>query len=89
MPTQVVYSHHALEDLERLDKKIARRILGKINFFITQQNPLRFAKRLTDPRYGHYRFRIGDYRVLFDLDQNGTVHILLILAIKHRREAYI
>jgi mRNA-degrading endonuclease RelE of RelBE toxin-antitoxin system len=29
---------------------------------------MKFATRLTDPKLGTFRFRIGDYRVIFDID---------------------
>lgn len=84
----VVYTEHARKDLHFLPDTIAKRIILKIYFYITQQNPLRFAKKLLDTSVGTYCFRIGDYRTLFDIDTHGTIHILLILRIKHRRDAY-
>jgi mRNA-degrading endonuclease RelE of RelBE toxin-antitoxin system len=38
---------------------------------------------------GEYRFRIGDYRVLFDVDGSGKIYVLMVLSVKHRREAYL
>ncbi|MEK7102456.1 MAG: type II toxin-antitoxin system RelE/ParE family toxin [Patescibacteria group bacterium] len=35
-----------------------------------------------------YRFRIGDYRVVFTANKEGNLVILLILRIAHRREVY-
>lgn len=88
MTYRLEYTEKALEDLASLDRQITKRITQKLEFFISQQNPLRFAERLTDAPVGHYRFRIGDYRALFDIKPNGTISILLILRVKHRREAY-
>lgn len=85
---KILYTKKALENLENLDKKIAKRIVEKIEFFSYQKNPLRFAKNLKDTRLGEYRFRIGDYRVLFDVNCQGEISIMLILSIKHRREVY-
>lgn len=64
------------------------RILKKIAFFASQKNPSRFAKKLKDFALGEYRFRIGDYRVLFDVDHKGNIFILMILRIKHRKDIY-
>ena len=47
-------------------------------------NPLQFAERLTNFDFGEYRFRIGDYRVSFDIE-NNTVKILKI---GHRKDVY-
>lgn len=85
---RIEYTEKALEDLKKLDKRIARRILEKLNFFVQQNNPIQFAKKLKDAQYGEYRFRIGDYRIIFDRNRKGVVQILMILSIKHRREVY-
>lgn len=85
---KIIYTEKANEDLERLEEKTAQRILKKITFFSTQKNPLHFAKPLKNISEGKYRFRIGDYRAIFRIDQNGTIHFLMILKIKHRKEIY-
>lgn len=88
MKYQQNYTKRALEDLTALPKSIAQKIVDKIAFYIKQENPLFFAKKLTNSEAGQYRFRIGDYRAIFDLDKNSEIKILLILRIKHRKEVY-
>jgi len=39
---------------------------------------------MVDPALGTYRFRIGDYRVIFDIEGNEVV----VLRVGHRREIY-
>lgn len=78
----------AQDDLARLDKSIASRIVDKLEFFASADNPLALSKKLKDSAFGSYRFRIGDYRAIFDIDTKGKVFILMILRIKHRREVY-
>lgn len=85
---KVIYTNKAIKDLEKIELQISQRIIKKINEYKTTNNPLIFAKRLTDSADGQYRFRIGDYRAIFDLDKNGEIKILLILKIKHRKEVY-
>lgn len=48
------------------------------------EEPLKFAEKLSDPILGEYRFRIGDYRVIFDIEENE----IIILRVGHRREIY-
>ena len=48
------------------------------------EEPLRHAIKLTDPRIGQYRFRIGEYRIVFDLGADT----LLVLAVGHRKDIY-
>lgn len=81
------YTKKAQNDLRRLDYSISGRIVKKIDFFISQKEPLKFAKKL---KMGteRYRFRVGDYRVIFKIDERGNIKILMILRIKHRKDIY-
>ncbi|PIR54681.1 type II toxin-antitoxin system mRNA interferase toxin, RelE/StbE family [Candidatus Peregrinibacteria bacterium CG10_big_fil_rev_8_21_14_0_10_36_19] len=83
------YTKNAARDLRQIDQHIAKRILKKMDSFSKHENPLKFAKKLKDFSLGEYRFRIGDYRVIFDLNEDGSLKILMILSIKHRKEAYL
>lgn len=55
---------------------------------VESDNPLKYAKKLTDFNAGTYRFRVGDYRVIFDIDNRRNILALLILKIGHRKEIY-
>ncbi|MBT3864600.1 type II toxin-antitoxin system RelE/ParE family toxin [Candidatus Peregrinibacteria bacterium] len=88
MTHKLVYTKKAFADLASLTKQDTKRILEKISYFSKQQKPLNYAVKLKDPKYGTYRFRIGNYRAIFDIDKNGNIHVLLILAIKHRKNIY-
>jgi mRNA-degrading endonuclease RelE of RelBE toxin-antitoxin system len=35
---------------------------------------LKFAEKLSNPILGEYRFRIGDYRVIFDIEGNEIIN---------------
>lgn len=84
----VLYTNQAKTDLSRLPKAIVARLVKKVNYFSQQKNPLIYAKKLVNFSCGMYRFRVGDYRVIFDLNEKGTITILLILSVKHRKEVY-
>jgi len=45
---------------------------------------LRFSEKLSDPILGEYRFGIGDYRVVFDIEGDE----IIVLRVGHRREIY-
>jgi mRNA interferase RelE/StbE len=51
---------------------------------MSSPNPLNFAEHLTDFELGEYRFRIGDHRVTFDVEND----IIKILKIAHRKDIY-
>jgi mRNA interferase RelE/StbE len=84
----VIYSETALKDLKLLDKVVARRIVLKIRDTADQPDPLLRAKSLSGKLSGWYRYRIGDYRAIFSLDNNGQMVLLKVLKIKHRKEVY-
>lgn len=88
MKYKAVYTKKAVNQLEKIELSIAQRIVKKVKFFIGQSDPLKYAKKLKHPAFGQYRFRVGDYRVIFDVDSRGKIKILYILTIKHRREIY-
>ena len=77
------------EDLLNLEKIVQKRVVKKLRYFMSRGDPLHYAKKLKDNRLGTYRFRIGDYRIIFDIDKDGKLIILIILRIKHRKEAYL
>lgn len=79
----------AKDDFLVLEKDVQKRVAKKLKFYILDSNPLKHAKKLKDSRLGTYRFRIGDYRAIFDIDNKGNITILIILRIKHRKEVYL
>lgn len=89
MPASLRFTAHALKDLELLDKKVAARIIDKLDWFVIQPDPFFYAKKLAHSDFGTYRFRVGDYRILFDIEEKtGNLVILLVLRVKHRKEVY-
>ena len=89
MDYKVVYTRLSQKDLDRLDASIVRRILKKVDEFSKRADPLEFAKKLTGFEADTYRFRVGDYRVVFRLDpQNQQLVILVVLRVRHRKKVY-
>ena len=85
---QIVLSSQARKDLHALPKQAVARITRKMEWFAAQDDPLAFARRLTDSDFGTYRFRIGNYRVLCDV-HHGDITILEVLAVRDRKRAYL
>jgi len=82
------YTEHALSDLKKIDKKIALRIVVKIKENSELKNPLIRAKQLSGVFTNIYRYRIGDYRALFEINDKGSMNILIVLRVKYRKDAY-
>ena len=83
---EVVLTKNAKKDVKKLSQQVARRIYKKLNYFVDSGDPLDFTERLTKPTDAQYRWRIGDYRVLFDCDEISKT--ITVLKIQHRREVY-
>ncbi len=84
----LVITKRAKKDILDLSSLDAVRIVKKLRFFISAADPLSYAKPLTNTEVAEYRFRVGDYRVLFDVDRHGTITILTVLTIQHRKDVY-
>lgn len=72
-----------IKSLQKLDSTTSGEIKKKLRFLSEQENPLLFAKKIKGYK-NIFRFRSGDYRILFDLND---YKIFLLLA-KHRKEIY-
>lgn len=81
---QLLYKKPAVKDIQSLTPQIKKRLKNKLEWFQSQSDPLSFAERLTKPADAQYRYRVGAYRVLFDVEGNN----LVILRVQHRREVY-
>lgn len=82
MTYKLVYTNRAVKDIKKLDSETKNRVGTTLLRF--KDNPLKYARRLTHSSLGSYRFRIGDYRVIFDIEENDIV----ILRVGHRKEIY-
>ena len=82
MNYRLVYTHRAIKDIYALDPSVKQRIGKTLQRY--EQNPLTYAEPLKQSDLGSYRFRIGDYRVVFDLDDEKIV----VLRVGHRRDIY-
>lgn len=88
MKTKIIYTSKAEKDLRSLDKKIAQKIIQKTCFYSEQKNLQKYAKKLKPPLDDLFRFRIGDYRVIFEMDKRGNLVVLTVLTIKNRKDVY-
>jgi len=76
------FQDSALKDLRKIDKYEAEKILKAIPNLSNYPN-VSNIKKLAN-HYPPYRFRVGNYRVLFDIEDEN----IFISYIKHRKEAY-
>lgn len=84
MPTgtfQIEYGSTAIHDLDNLPARIRNQVLKKIERLGLGLHG--DIKRLHAADYT-YRLRMGDYRVLFDVERD----VIIIRRIGHRKEIY-
>lgn len=72
----------AYKDLKKIDKSDTIKILQTIKK-LEDYPHITNVKKLTN-YYPPFRLRIGDYRVLFDIEEDK----IIVSNIKHRKEAY-
>ncbi len=81
---KIFYKKPAVKSIQKLTPQIKKRLKIKLEFFINQDDPLIYAKALTKPADAQYRFRVGNYRVLFDVEGDK----IIVLLVQHRRDVY-
>jgi len=87
MNYKVEFSKAALKELKKMDRYTASMILGWIRKNLEGcLNPRQHGKGLTANRSGQWRYRVGDYRLLAEIQDERI--IILILHIGHRSDVY-
>jgi mRNA interferase RelE/StbE len=83
---EVEFIPESEDDLSRLSKVNAQRILKKIRW-LAENFEMVTPEPLTGDFKGLYKLRVGDYRVLYTFGQNAR-KVIIIHLVKHRREVY-
>lgn len=81
---RVLFTERAKKEWQSFEKQIQNQLSKKLAFYLSQKNPLNYAEKLRESKYGEYRFRIGEYRIIFDIKDND----LIILKIGNRKDIY-
>lgn len=87
MAWTIDYTETARTQLRKLDKQSAKRILDYMDERVSaRDDPRGTGKALAGPLGGLWRYRVGDFRVICDI-QDGTLRILVV-QLGNRREVY-
>ncbi|OLS23842.1 MAG: hypothetical protein HeimC3_23140 [Candidatus Heimdallarchaeota archaeon LC_3] len=79
---KILITNRAEKDIKLLNKSLKKTIGEKID--LLRENPVKYSRKLSDSKIGNYRLRVGDYRIVFDIEDN----FIIILRIGHRRKIY-
>ena len=77
MTYEIQLKRSALQALNRLDARTQRRLWARIRSLGENPRPPQ-AKALQEPWKGHFRLRVGDYRILYTIEDDR----LLVLVVK-------
>ena len=87
MTWQIELTKSAEKDLKKIDRVVAKRILSFLRERIaTSDDPRSMGKALTGKFGTFWRYRVGDCRVICDIQDN--VLCVLVVKIGNRRDIY-
>ncbi|AQS54417.1 Toxin RelG (plasmid) [Jeotgalibaca dankookensis] len=87
MHYEVVYEKKAIKSLSKLDKGQQRMIMGWITKNLVQtDNPRQQGKALKGELKEYWRYRVGNYRLLADIDDDAIK--IILIQIGHRKDIY-
>jgi len=87
MKYRLLFLKEAAEEFKRLDKAVQRIIKEKLELLAEDPDRLKNnIKPLKGEYKGLYRLRVGNYRVVYRLDREQIV--IIIVRIGHRGEIY-
>jgi mRNA interferase RelE/StbE len=76
----------AEKQLGKLDQQQGKRIVAAMRAIAERANPRDRGIAMTGDWAGHWRYRIGDYRVIARIEDGRMV--ILVVSLGHRREVY-
>jgi len=79
-------SDQARKQLRKIDIRQADRITRAMTDVARLDDPRQRGHALVGDYAGHWRYRIGDYRVIAKIEDGRMV--IVVIAVGHRREVY-
>lgn len=84
---KVEYTIKAIKQLRKLDKYTRNLIYAWISKnLVGYENPKVHGKSLVGDKSGKWRYRIGDYRIIAEIQEKEI--IVLVINVGHRKEVY-
>lgn len=83
----VEFDEAAAKELRKLDRQVQREILSYFRQRIaTDEDPRRFGKPLSRELIGLWRYRVRDYRIICNIEDDKLT--VLIVRLSHRKDVY-
>ena len=85
MVYDVIWHEESLKDLKKFNQAIAKKIVVKIKNYLVQ-DPEKLGTPLKGNLKGFHLYRIGEYRIIYVIDQ--VVKKIIILNVNHSKKTY-
>ncbi|MBW3094317.1 addiction module toxin, RelE/StbE family protein [Bifidobacterium sp. DSM 109960] len=72
--------------MKKLDRNVAKRIIAKLREISQLEDPRSTGKALVGNLAGLWRYRVGDYRIVCDIEDE--VLLILVIDVAHRSKVY-
>ena len=86
MAWRIRFSKEADKSLRKLDRQVSARILDELEEVSRLDDPRTRGKALVGNLAGLWRYRVGDYRVV--CDREDEVLVILVVGVAHRSSVY-
>ena len=83
---RIEYTETARKQLRKLDRTMQKRILDYMDEVALLENPRSRGKALVENMRGLWRYRVGNYRVICEIQDSRI--IISVLKIGHRKNIY-
>lgn len=81
---KVEYAKGVVKDLKNLPKPVRKKALQIIEKILVMDPDV--GRPLTGPYKGLWKYRIGDYRIIYSIEKDRLV--IFVLRIQHRKDVY-
>ena len=84
---KIEWDSKALKEAKKLDRDARKKIVEYLEKrVLASQNPYQFGKPLKGNKAGIWRYRVGNYRILCQMEDKAL--IILVIAVGHRKDIY-
>ena len=84
---EIEFDPQAAREFTKLDKAVQKQIQKYLNRKHLRINPRSFGKALRYDLYGLWRYRVGSYRIIVEIQDDRL--IILVLTVEHRKQIYV
>lgn len=89
MPVRIEWHPSTEADLRKLDPVIRKRIVAAVQRLGETDDARQRLVAYVESLKGYWKLRVGDYRVVCDLQRTADDQLVLVIYVVHRSEAYL